>query len=283
MRRRVAVALGLFILAVAGGCVAESAGGMEIAFVGLADGDAVAGALDSSGQPVPILIRIRVTGPVCLGVGLSAEQGSVASIDNPAGESPFEVVVPWAPAWGAGVYVLEVGATTAEKSGYATARIAVTVYGIPALPRPAAPLPRGEAEAHIIALYQQRFGITLSAPALARKERHGVFSDPWVSTAWIGSRFYQIDLFPDGHDESWSAPVGSAAPDGKTQALPICRPGGVLTLLAVFLDYGNLGVTAADVLTAFDAATRRLNEIYASYSRGLPQRSQSLSLRRAAW
>jgi hypothetical protein len=55
--------------------------------------------------------------------------------------------------------------------------------------------------------------------------------------------------------------------DTKTQALPICRPEGALTLLAVFIDYGNLGVTGAEVLAAFDAATRRLNEIYAGYPR----------------
>jgi hypothetical protein len=267
MRGRLGVAVGLLVLAVAGGCAAESVGGMEIAFVGLSDGDVIAGSLDSSGQPLPIPVRIRVTGPVALGIGLSADELSVASIDNVAGETPFEVVVQWVPAWGAGAYLLEVGATTADKSGYASARIAVTVDGIPILARPAAPPSRDEAAARIIALYQERFGIVVAAPALARKERHGVFTDPWVSTAWIGSQFYQIDLFPDGHDESWSAPVGRVA-DAKTQALPICRPEGILTLLAVFIDYGNLGATAADVLAAFDAATRRLNEIYAGYPRG---------------
>jgi hypothetical protein len=247
MRGRLGVAVGLLVLAVAGGCAAESVGGMEIAFVGLSDGDVIAGSLDSSGQPLPIPVRIRVTGPVALGIGLSADELSVVSIDNVAGETPFEVVVAWIPAWGAGAYLLEVGATTADKSGYASARIAVTVDGIPILARPAAPPSRDEAAARIIALYQERFGITLTAPALARKERYGVFTDPWVSTAWIGSQFYQIDLFPDGHDESWSAPVGRAT-DAKTQALPICHPEGILTLLTVFIDYGNLGVTAADVL-----------------------------------
>ncbi len=267
MRGRLAVALALLVLAVASGCAAESMGGMEIAFVGLADGDVIAGSLDSSGQPLPIPVRIRVTGPVCLGIVLSADELSVASIDNPAGETPFEVVVPWVPAWGGGAYVLEADASTADKSGYATARIAITVDGIPALPRPAAPPSRDEAAARITALYQERFGITMTAPALARKERYGVFTDPWVSTAWIGSQFYQIDLFPDGHDESWSAPVGRVA-ETKTQAMPICCPEGVLTLLAVFIDYGNLGVSAADVLAAFAAATQRLNEIYAGYTRG---------------
>jgi hypothetical protein len=239
---------------------------MEIAFVGLADGDVIAGTLDSSGQPLPILVRIRVTGPVALGIGLSADELSLASIDNLAGETPFEVIVSWVPAWGAGAYVLKAGASTADKSGCASTRIAITVDGIPALPRPAAPPSRNEAAARIIALYEERFGITLTAPALARKERYGVLTDPWVSTAWIGSQFYQIDLYPDGHDETWSAPIGRVA-DTKMQALPICRPEGVLTLLAVFIDYENLGVTADDVLAAFDAATRRLNEIYAGYTR----------------
>lgn len=262
------LSLVVVLLAVASGaCSAESAGGMEIAFVGVAQGDVIAAALDSSGQPVPIPVRIRVTGPACLGIGFSADGLFVAEIENLAGDAPFDVVVPWVPAWGAGAYTLEAGATTADKSGYASVRVEITVGGVPALARPAAAPSRDEAKARIVALYHERFGITLTAPALARKERSGVFTDPWVSTAWIGSDFYQIDLYPDGHDESWSAPVGRAA-DAKTQAMPICRPAGVLTLFAVFLDYGNLGVSEADILAAFDAATDRLNGIYAGYRRG---------------
>jgi hypothetical protein len=183
MHSRTAVVLDLLFLAIGGGCAAESTGGMEIAFICLADGDTVAATLDSSGQPVPILIQIRATGPACLGIGLTADQISVASSDNPAGEVPFEIVVPWVPAWGAGAHVLEIGATTADKSGHATARIAVTITGIPALPRPLPPLSRSEAQTRIIALCRERFEISLSAQALARKERYGVFSSPWVSTA----------------------------------------------------------------------------------------------------
>lgn len=266
MRARAVFVAGLVVLAAAGAALAESVGGMEIAFVGLADGGAIVANLDASGQPLPIPVRMRVTGPACLGIGLSADGLFVAGIENVAGATPFEAVAVWVPAWGGGSYVLEAGATTADKSGYASAQITVTVEGIPALARPAA-LSRDEAMARIVTLYQERFGITLAAPALARKERPGVFTDPWVSTAWIGPQFYQIDLFPDGHDASWSAPVERVA-DTKSEAMPICRPSGVLTLLAVFIDYGNLGVAAGDVLEAFDAATEKLNAIYALYARG---------------
>ncbi len=235
---------------------------MTVRFVDLVDGATLEATLDAQGKP-QVPITLEVVGAGAIGVSLSADGLAAGFVENTAGVDPFRAVLVWSPALGAGVYTLEAFAMTADKSQVATAQIRVTVTGVPAIAPPPAPQDRATAKARIIALYQEAFGIHLTSPALARRSRPGVFSDPWVSVAYIGDRLYQINLYPDGHSEAYLTPIGhEIQTDRKVTGKPVCWPAGTYSMLVVFLDWGNLDVTREEALGALEQATAAVNAAY---------------------
>jgi len=127
-------------------------------------------------------------------------------------------------------------------------------------------------EAHrqrIIQAYRDAFGLELTAPAVARKDRYGVPNDPWVSVAYVGDVLYQVNLYPEGNVQTFATilKVGAKPPPGvKYDSSPAFRPTGTLTMLVVLLDYGNLGVTKEEALESLRQATASVNAEYARYS-----------------
>jgi hypothetical protein len=142
-----------------------------------------------------------------------------------------------------------------------------------------------DVKARIIQAYQENFALNLTSPIIGKKERQGVTTDPWVSTAYIEDYFYQVDLYPDGRVEAFSRPIpndGGIPParsgDEKQQAFTACRPAGNYRLLFVFLDYGNLGLTEVDVLTALTDATSDINELFTRVSAAAGEKSPILQM-----
>ena len=237
---------------------------MSVRFVDLVDGATVQATLNAKGRP-QVPITLEVVGAGAIGVSLSANGLAAGFVENAAGVDPFRAFLVWSPALGAGTYTLEAFTMTADKSQLATAQIQVTVTGVPAIAPPPAPQGLATAKARIIALYQETFGIRLTSPALARRDRSGVPNDPWVSVAYIADRLYQINLYPDGHSEAYLTPIGhEIETDRKVTGKPVCWPAGTYSLLVVFLDWGNLGVTREEALAALEQATTGVNAAYAA-------------------
>jgi hypothetical protein len=196
--------------------------------------------------------------------------GKVASVLQVSSPDPtYEGTLQWQPS-AAGSHVLSVQAMDPNKQ-IATAEIQLLVGGD--VTPPAAPdAPRAVEEApreRIIQAYQDAFGLTLTAPALARKDRWGVSTDPWVSTAWVGDMLYQVNLYPDGSVRTFATilKLGAKPPGAfKYDETPACRPAGKRTMLVVLLDYGNLGVTKDEALADLRQAEADTNAAYARYS-----------------
>ena len=76
--------------------------------------------------------------------------------------------------------------------------------------------------------------------------------DPWISTAYIGDEFYEVEVFPDGHSDTYISPVFPNTSVDFNHSLfkePVCRPSGVYSMLVVFLDFGNLAAGKEEILT----------------------------------
>lgn len=88
-----------------------------------------------------------------------------------------------------------------------------------------------------------------------------------MSVAYVGDRLYQVNLYPDGHDETFLTPIGhEIETTEKVTGKPVCRPAGTYSMLVVFLDWGNLGVTGQGALAALEHATKDVNAACAVYA-----------------
>ncbi len=124
----------------------------------------------------------------------------------------------------------------------------------------------------ILDAFRREFGLALTAPPIARKNRSGVPDDPWVSVAYVGDVMYQVDLFGDDHVETRAVALSSraTAPVGaKLGDTVYLRPAGTYRMLVVFVDYGNLGVGRASVQEALARATADVNAMFADRSRAV--------------
>jgi hypothetical protein len=220
-------------------------------------------------EGAPLAVRFVAQGGPFIEVALLVDGrlGSVIAVSSP--ETTYEGTLQWEPA-GAGSHSLAVQAMDPTKQ-IATAEIRVLVAG-GATPTPAPGGLLAVDEDHrqrIIQAYQDAFGLELTAPAVARKERPGVPSDPWVSVAWVGDVMYQVNLYPDGTIQTFATSLKlGARPPGTApyDQTPACRPAGTRTMLVVLLDYGNLGVPRDEVLADLQEASAEVNAAYARYA-----------------
>jgi len=241
----------------------QSTGGMQISFLNLADGATVAATLDNAGKP-QVTVSIEVTGVAPVDIGLTANDTTAGVQENPSGMVPFRADILWSPVGGAGTYTLTAGAINADKSASANASITVTVTGVSVIqltPTPA-PMDPAVARQRIIQLFPQEFGLNLPSPPVARKFRQGVPNDPWVSVIFLQDKMYQISLRQDGTYDRFSFPLNKPTPGYSS----MCRSSGILKILVVFLDFGNLGVSQQEALDALKQSTLDLNNRFASYS-----------------
>jgi hypothetical protein len=247
-------------------CAASPDGTLKVCFLDLADGQTLA-----AKPGVPFKISAQASGAIVSGISLSADLGGYAQfVPNSANANPFQAEFSWTPGLGAGVYHLTLETLTADKSESATGTISVTVTGLSST-APTPTLAPGAVYPEVIrkiqATFSNLFKLDVKAPAIARKFRPGV-EDPWVSTAYIGNVLYDVELFADGHVETWATPVfPNTAVDLKTSYFkePVCRPAGNYSMLVVFLDFGNLKVGKDELLADLASATADANARYAAY------------------
>ena len=216
-----------------------------------------------------VAVRFAAQGGPFMEADLLVDGHFAGALSITSDGTTYEGTLQWDAA-SAGSHVLEVWVLDSAKQ-LATAAVQVSVLGGVAVVTPST---GGSAvdETHrqrIIQAYRDVYGLELAAPAVARKNRPGVSTDPWVSVAWIGDLLYQVNLYPDGNIQTAATALTAAArrpAAGQYDSNVAARPAGVLRILVVLLDYGNLGVTRAELLDALRAAQDQVNAQYAAYA-----------------
>jgi hypothetical protein len=247
-------------------CATSPDGTLKVCFLDVNDGQTFA---VNPGESIKI--SAEASGAIVTGISLSTDIGNFAQyVENPGNANPFQAEFSWTPTLGSGTYRLKLETLTADKMESASAVISVTVTGLASI-SPTPTLAPGavypEIKTRILAAYSTLFKLDLSAPAIIRKFRTGG-EDPWVSTAYIRNLLYDVELFPDGHVETWATPVfPNTNVDYATSYFkePVCRPAGVYSMLVVFLDFGNLKVGKDEILADLASATADANARYAEY------------------
>ncbi len=225
-------------------------------FVGLDQGGTIHAHMDA-GTGLP---RVNVTiesNDSRQPLGLDAD-GLLVAIDTEQRSTvPGQVEFEWTPWHGNGRYVLNLQLLDWRNGNIPSSHvITVNVTGIPeGVPN---------VKSRFIQLYQDHFGLTLTSPAFA----HYNAPDPgngdesrWVSTAYIGDRLYEIDIFDSGKITSTSYAINSDEGGG------FCNPSGTIRILAVVVDYGNTGLDPAEVEAALRDGLDEAESHWSDYSR----------------
>ena len=227
-------------------CGTSPDGTLRLCFLNLTDGQTIAA---TPGKPIPI--SAEASGAAVAGISLSTDVGEYAQfVENSKGSDPFRADFSWTPGLGSGTYRLKLETLTADKSESTSVALSVDRDGVNV--RLAHPQPRARARflpqlrPRSVGIYNKLFGINIVTPVIARKFRYGV-EDPWISTAYIGNEFYEVEIYPDGHTAAYVNPIfPNTNVDLKNSYFkePVCRPAGVYSMLVVFLDFGNLSALA---------------------------------------
>ncbi len=241
-----------------------------IRFISPTDGETAATQLDIEGVP-SVAISVQVDLANVSDVFLSVNGVYSSSYPNTTGADSFIADFEWQVLQGDGTYTLEVSAVGVEKDEVGSASIQIQVAGIggdfSAQATVQATARDEAAYARLVELYQSEFGLTLTAPPIGRKA--GVATDPWTSNVYLGARDYQINLYPDGTYLTWNYPLGHidyAIDKEGAVMVAVCKPVGEYSMLVVFVDYGNLGVSAEDAILALQQATDLTNASFGQYT-----------------
>jgi hypothetical protein len=235
----------------------EANPGGTVRFLGLSDGSQVQ--LTSGRLGPQVETRVEATGvPTDGRVFLQVDGLDMAMNRNSAGAEPFETTFTWWPWHGNGDYLLEVSSWDWNACCQrAVQTLTVHVAGFPA----------GQAtiRERFIRLYQDKFGLSLTAPLFARYVMPWSYAydvSRWVSSAYIGDTLYEIELFDNGTSTTGTRPIGHSTPD----YYPLCRPAGSYRMLVVFVDYGNTGITRQEALQTLATANEAFNRFYLEQS-----------------
>lgn len=203
----------------------------SIQLAGLQDGDTITPAIGENGLPV-VESTVDSTGPMPASTAIALEaDGLWVSQALTDGTDPFSITLQWTPWHGNGEYALTIQALTSDL--LATQTIHVTITGIPdGIPT---------VQERMIRIYQEQFGLTLTAPAFARYTKpdpYALEDSRWVSAAYIGDKMYEVSIFDNGF-------AGGMSYDLSTGGNGFCRPAGIYSMLVLFVDYGNTGLDPA--------------------------------------
>jgi hypothetical protein len=232
----------------------------NLRFVDLQDGDTVALIDTPLGPAVQMLVEaddlwiydgvfLQIDG---LWMGLERNMNDVTSM---------QFTFTWYPWRGNGDYVLEISRWRSDPgTELGATRITVHVDSFPA----------GEPtiKNRFIQAYESYFGFELTDPVFtfyARNFNDDLIPSRWVSVAYIGNDQYEIDIYPDGREETLTRAI--AYEDGYSA--PICRPTGDHSMLVVLVDYGNTGISQEQASEAILSAAEFYNERYEELSERL--------------
>ena len=227
----------------------------EIHLTDLTDGSTLTPSMGENGLPVAVS-TVEVSGAVPSPsiVALEADGLWVAQTLTD-GNAPFEAALQWTPWHGNGEYALTVQVLNSDAGGILVSQtIHVTVSGIP----DGTPT----VQERIQQVYQEQFGLTLTAPAFARytkPDEYAYEESRWVSAAYIGEKMYEVSIFDNGF-------AGGMAYDLSTGDNGFCRPAGNYSMLAIFVDYGNTGLDPAAGAAPLEEWRQHANQVWAEYA-----------------
>ncbi len=232
-----------------------------IRFVGIADGDTLVASIDKATGFPTAAVRIESDSDVsALSIGLDANGLMVAHVGYEASAAlPYQRDVIWTPWAGNGEYELRVSLLDWDRAHavLSSSTVRVQVTGIP----PGTPTIHEK----FIQLYQQLYGLNLSAPAFARYNKlfpEALDDARWISAAYVGDSVYEIAIFDDGQVANTTGLLNRD--DGS-----FCRPSGTIRMLAVLVDYGNTNVTIPELEADLSFSLNRSNQRWEDYSRAI--------------
>ncbi len=246
--------------------------GMQVRFVNLTDGGAVAGTFDENGKPL-VMVQVEVTGLAPLGMTLNANGfpaidagGQDLVAENASGALPFTGEIPWSPMNGGGEYTLVASAMDNDKQ-FVQATVHVTVTGIPVFTPTPPPPDMAGAQRRISELIQQQFGVTIPKPSVYRFDApQHPNNSRWIGSAYFKGTRYYIDLYDDTHYAWSNADYSDPAHRLSGDKWVLYRPSGTFRVLTVFVDYGNTGANRDDVLAKVPVVVSWLNGLYTNFA-----------------
>ena len=141
------------------------------------------------------------------------------------------------------------------------------------------------ARQRVIQILHDTYGVNMTDPAVGRKSREGVTTDPWTAALYYKDWFINISIYPDGREVDYAYPLNYSnpaplsafmKPGGKL--IPMCRPSGLIKMLVVFVDYQNLGVTQKEALDSLTESVNQINRRYVEASQAVGLQSPILQL-----
>ena len=299
-----AVAICLLVAALVAGCAGASpattpvpstgpgatTGAPSSATVGPAIGDGVVilSPADGASLPAsPLAVQFSAAGGPFIEVDLRADSTIVASASEDGTSATVSGTLVWEHPTG-GPHTLTVLAIDADKQ-VRSVSVAVTVEGgaVVTPPTPSQALDAGfdAARTRILGILHDTYGLTLTSPPIRRKARTGVTTDPWTTAVYLQRWFIDVSVYPDGREMDYADPLAYADPAAAPslvqpddKSIPMCRPSGVLRVLAVVTDYHNTGATRDEALAALAEAAARINAKYLAASRAVGLSSAILQL-----
>ncbi len=231
--------------------------GFYVRFLNVTDGGAIS--VQTGGKDFPHAVVALETGfsgaqhVLPFQILLDADGMCLGPAVNYDKAFPFKAEYTWRPLRGNGKYLLVARAVSLDRKTETSVSALVNVVGF--LSSRPAPLDV------IKQVYQNKYGLALSAPAVARFNNTGNPSESmWVSTAYIGDTLYEVDLWDSARTFANTRSLNNA------RQYPACRPSGRLTILVVFLDYRNTRFDRDTMLKALRTATAKANGFYSQYA-----------------
>jgi hypothetical protein len=174
--------------------------------------------------------------------------------ENTNGAAPFRAMLHWWPWQGNGTYAIAaIARSWTAPDTFVTSRVLkAKIDGL----HHRTPAP----QVQVIKLYQERFGLKLTHPALARHVEADPAACRWVSAAYIENTLYEIHLFDDLRVVARARPVNRPASGGEQ---PVTRPAGRYKMLVVFVNRGQAPLSEPEALLALQAARDEMEDTLA--------------------
>jgi hypothetical protein len=173
-------------------------------------------------------------------------------------QSSTTIDIQWTPWHGNGSYLLDlylVEWTSAAGSIIEKHSITITVTDIPADTPTVAQ--------RFSQLFFERYGFQPTNPAFTRYIRlfpEALDASRWVSAIYYNDYLYELQLMDDGSVSQFYTYTNF------DDEYDICRPSGILRMLAVIVDYGNTDIDQNAVLADLNQSLAAANQRWADYS-----------------
>lgn len=242
----------------------------------------------------PVSVIFTATGGPFIEADLLVDNAVIAS----AAQDGTSELINGSLLWGqpsAGVHTLTIEVLTANKEIFSSsAQVTITGPGGAgrAQSEDQSPVAQATKDAgletarqRVIQILWENYGIKVTNPPVGRKTRHGVTSDPWTSAIYYEDWFINVSIYPDGREAHYAYPLNYSDPYDVSspikpvdKPIPMCRPGGAIKLLVVFVDYQNLDLNQREVSDALVQTVGQINDRYLEASRAVGLQTAILQL-----